>query len=142
MKLHIFSRSDAVSFQPEQRTYAIRIFSSWNLPIERNPLRESPLYLSVREYVFDDNDDFYQAGPRTIDDTIAAEIVDDFAKGRGEAECLLVHCGRGINRAPAVALALNDIFHLGHDSRWLRDKYKVSNQYVYQALIEAAGRRS
>ncbi len=142
MNFHIFSRSDALTFNPDQLTYVIRIFSSWSQTFEKRPLQESPLYLTVKEYLFDDNDQFYQAGPKTIDDALATEIVDDFAKGRGNAECLLVHCGRGINRAPAVALALNEIFQLGNDTQRLREQYKVLNQYVYQTLMAAAGRRS
>lgn len=137
MDIHIFSLEEALDFVPSKPTYAIRIFSkaehsSWL------QLKPSEFYKTVATYVFDDNDEFYQAGPKTIDDATAASIVTDFAKHRDEVDALLVHCIRGKNRSPAVAIALNKIFRLGADSDALEKKYPAFNDYVHQLLLKSA----
>lgn len=109
MDLHILSLDVAEKFVPDKPTYALRIFSSRRT---YEPLPANPLYLRISEYIFDDNVGPFQAGPISITDDIAREMVIDFAKYRDQVSALLVQCDRGINRSPAVAVALNDVFGL------------------------------
>ena len=138
MKLLIKALRDAISYIPDNRTYAIRIFSSFVKERDKLPLHSSGLWVNVAEYVFDDNTDSYMACPKTIDDKIAISIITDFARHRETTETLLVHCTLGRNRSPAVAMALNDIFKLGYIPKELREEYVVANLYVYPKLLEIA----
>lgn len=143
MDLLIFSLGDAINFQPVKQTYAIRIYSSgyseWMSSLK---LKDSSIYAKIKEYVFDDNDNFFKGGPLTIDEAIARTIINDFKEEEENIEALLVHCTKGQNRSPAVAMALNDIFTLGHDTRELRRKYPFANGYVYCMLVETAKKMS
>ena len=138
MDLHIMSLSEAVGHQPVKPTYAIRIHSSFS---DYKPeLQKSHFYQRIAEYIFDDNDAFYQAGPVTITENIANALVRDFAESKNGVEALLVHCSRGKNRSPAVAIALNEIFNLGHNSEELKSRFNESNWAVYKAILEAGQR--
>jgi len=83
---------------------------------------------------------FYQTGPTTITKDIADTLVQDFAESRNSVEALLVHCTRGRNRSPAVAIELNEIFGLGHNSEELKDKFNESNWEVYKTILESGQR--
>jgi predicted protein tyrosine phosphatase len=138
MDLHILSWSEAEKFVPTEPTFAIRIFSSWDA--ERPCLVKSHLYVWIREYVFDDNNGIFRVWPVDISEEISSRIVADFAVFRDRVAALLVHCSRGINRSPAVAVALNEIFDLGHDSPLLKRTYSPPEKWnitVYNSLIEA-----
>lgn len=57
-------------------------------------------------------------------------------------EHLLVHCSRGKNISPAVAIVLNKIYDLGANDADLREQYREdANWYVYRTLIETAKKR-
>lgn len=140
MKLLIFSLDDAVAHCPQEPTYAIRIFSAYqrNNPLWEQPLASSEFYRAICTYYFDDVEPFFASKSEVLlDDGIAMKILDDFRRQSSGCKSLLVHCSRGRNRSPAVAIALNDIFGLGHDSDLLMKKYPDSNWYVYDKLIEA-----
>lgn len=101
-------------------------------------LQESPHYVAIQEYTFDDNDGPHiQVGPVSITEEIAGSIVIDFAKYRDRVSALLVHCGRGRNRSPSVAIALSEIFHLGNDTKALKRNFPDANQEVYHAIMKA-----
>lgn len=142
MDLHIFGKWDAQKFQPAKPTYAIRIFSSYSQDFDKKPLTDSPLYHRIVEQTFDDIwPDYLGVGfsnPIMFTEEMAASIIRDFSAHKDSIEALLVHCSRGINRSPAVALALNDIFGLGHDSVRLKAKYKEANWFVYDTLKAVA----
>jgi len=119
------SLGDAVRYQPTQNTYALRIFSSWGGDSFRKPLEYSPLYRNTPGYVFDDialeKERFFWGEKGVLfDEDMAKGVIRDFEIGRKECECLLVHCILGRNRSPAVAIALNEIFDLGHDGSLLK----------------------
>jgi predicted protein tyrosine phosphatase len=143
MEILVMAGWDAVKYNPDKKTYAIRIFHSKTA--EKDPLVESGLYAHVAEYTFDDNDTHFKgcpftiiSGPKWLDEETAKKMLEDFARHREGIECLLVHCGQGMSRSPAVAMALNEIFGLGQDAEALREKYSDYNMYVYQKLKDVA----
>ena len=140
MDLHILSLPDAIEFLPDKPTYAIRIFSSWDNQRKIRPLQSSELYTSINQYVFDDNDRA-EVGPIWFDKGLAKKIMEDFKENKSSAEALLVHCSIGKNRSPAIAIALNEIFNLGHNSEELKQKYggfNGFNRHVYKTLLNSA----
>ena len=133
MKLLIMGQGEASVYQPDDKTYAIRIMMSH--PAFREcvpPLQNLDLY-TTREYVFDDITPDLGEGV-LFEESMARQIIGDFSSDRDDCSTLLVHCARGINRSPAVAMALNDIFDLGHDTEKLKKKYSEANLYVYNLM--------
>ena len=127
---------DAAAHVPDKPTYAIRIFSSYK--IDAQPLQESSLYKKVSEYTFDDNDThpfIIKGGDKWLDEGTARKIVEDFRQNMEGVEALLVHCSRGENRSPAVAMALSELFDLGHDPEELKKKYDRYNHFVFDMLM-------
>lgn len=139
MDLLIMNLIDAVQYEPKNKTYAIRIQSG--LGHFNFELQNSGLY-TVVEYTFDDDwpGFFGKIGSNSItfNEEIAHRIIADFKCQGLEHDTLLVHCSRGINRSPAVGIALNDIFELGHDTEGLKKKYPEANWFIYNTLIKAA----
>lgn len=135
MDLHIFWSDEASKFLPDKPTYAVRIFMSGLKEMPK--LQESPHYLAIQEYTFDDNDGPLRAGPVSITPEIAESIVLDFAQYRDRVSALLVHCSKGINRSPAVAIALSETFELENDTESLKKIFTQRNQEVYRAITRA-----
>jgi len=141
MNLEILGSSDAIAYKPENPTYAIRIHSAMMRHVFA--LQESNLY-TVVEYTFDDDDPTrwgkISRDSITIDEHIASRILDDFKEEGLDKDTLLVHCHRGKNRSPAVGMALNEIYDLGHDTEELKRKFPEANWYVYEMLLKVAKR--
>ena len=144
MKINIMSLGSALVHIPKSPTYAIRIKLSEYL---RDPemnfgnLVESPLFHSVNEYVFDDIYSQRSDSSNVLfTPEIASGMLIDFLNERNGCDTLLVHCERGKNRSPAVAMAFNDIFHLGHDRDKLKSEYQGYNWHVYHVLMREARR--
>lgn len=134
---------EAELHKPNKRTYAIRIFYSKLKAEERNSLENSELYVKINEYFFDDNDTYPWRminGNVWFDEHIAERMIHDFAEYKNSIECLLVHCGQGESRAPAVAMALSEIFGLGQNTGELITKYPKTNRHVYETLRKTADR--
>jgi len=126
---------EALGYVPRKPTYALRIFSSWKTDWEIN-LQESPLYRKVSKYVFDDvSPGLMRENSVLFNEEMAEGMLRDFEPHVEECECLLVHCIRGRNRSPAVALALNEIFSLGGDTTFSRGRDSEVNWYVYNTLL-------
>jgi len=138
MDLHILSLRAALDFKPAKPTYAIQIYSSFSSVRSKLSVES---YTHIAQYVFDDNDERFTAGPVTITTDIADSIVREFAEWKDRVEALLVQCSRGENRSPAVAMALNELFNLGHDSAKLKGQFNVYNDFVYRAVLLAGQRR-
>ncbi len=134
---------EAELHKPKKRTYAIRIFDPKLKAEERNPLENSELYVKINQYSFDDNDTYPWRtvnGNVWFDGQIAEQMIRDFAGYKDNIECLLVHCGLGESRAPAVAMAFNEIFGLGQNTGELLTKYPKTNRHVYETLRKTAER--
>ncbi len=146
MDLHIFGKWDAQTFQPTKPTYAIRIFSSYSQDFDKKPLATSPFYQRIVEQTFDDiwpgSPTFGFQNPTMFSEQMAESIIRDFSAHKDSIDVLLVHCARGMNRSPAVALALNEIFDLGHDPQMLKTQYPDSTWFVYRTLKEVASKLS
>ena len=155
MAITVLPKQLAATYEPTERTKVIRLMD--NQPEQREtypPLKESPLYISVQEYFFnDENPDerwptdpvakdyelrrFLQENKRLFDEDIAMKIMADFEDGQ-EFKDLLVHCSAGISRSPAIAIAMNDIYGLGEDPLKMRTKYNKHNTFVYRIMMETA----
>jgi len=139
MDLHILGLFEAIKFQPTKPTYAIRLVSGKNYPEERKPLFDSPFYQGIRFYQFDDITPSVGRGI-LFTEGMAQGILDDFIAQRLSVDALLVNCFHGENRSPAVGMALNEIYGLGHDMDALKKQYTEANWYVYETLKKVAGR--
>ncbi len=138
MDLHIFGWGEVFRFQPTKPTYAIRIASSENYLFDQKPLVDSPFYTKIVKYRFDDIEPGMRIDGLRFTGVIAEQILDDFKPYNDSIEALLVHCMVGESRSPAVAIALNEIFSLGHDGSALKERYSEMNKFVYRTLIEVA----
>ncbi len=138
MNLLIMGLIEAVEYMPTVSTYAIRIQSAAMRYPE--PLIDSRLYTS-REYTFDDifPADIPQKY-KLFDEPTARQIITDFREGGLDKDTLMVHCSRGVNRSPAVGLALNRIFNLGYDAAELNKRFPEFNWHVHDTLIRVAQR--
>jgi len=132
---------NAMEYTPVAPTYVIRIASLQQ--DFRYSLKDSGLY-TVAEYLFDDDDPTrwgrVSKDSITITERIAESILSDFKEKGLDKTNLLVHCSRGRNRSPAVGIALNKIFGLGHDTEELKKRYSETNWYVYEMLLRVAKR--
>ncbi|MBI2103361.1 hypothetical protein HYT55_05960 [Candidatus Woesearchaeota archaeon] len=138
MDLHIFGWGEVFAFQPTKSTYAIRIASSKNYPLDQKPLVDSTLYTRIVKYTFDDIEPGMGIDGLRFTRTLAEQILRDFQQHKDSIEALLVHCAFGENRSPAVAIALNEIFALGHETSVLKERYPELNKFVYRTLLETA----
>lgn len=140
MDLKILGLIEAVTYQPTNPTYAIRI-SSKELVVLKTALQQSNLYTIV-EYFFDDDDPTFWGKVSddsiTIDEIIAGNILSDFEEKGLDKDTLLVHCLGGKNRSPAVGIALNEIYNLGHNTEELKKQFPEANWYVYEMLLKVA----
>ncbi len=137
MEIIIASLDQAIDYQPNKPTYAIRICSlSQRADLDREPLVNTSLYRAIKLYCFNDTLSIFGAysDPLGITPEIASQIVSDFQNFRYDSQTLLVHCIRGKNRSPAVALALNERFNLGNDSQQIKIQYPEYSQNVYELL--------
>lgn len=144
----VLSAVEAIDFMPakDRETYIIRIFD------QRYPLL--PFRYPLNNVVFVDCFDFMHfdivsgdrkadykcilnAGNKLFTRRDANSLLDNFTSHFKEGMNLMVHCFQGRNRSPAVALALNDLFDLGHDYLWYkhRDEY---DDHVYKKILGAA----
>jgi hypothetical protein len=135
MRITVMDDLSAREHMPLVDTYAIRIF---NLDGQVLPLQDSPKYIFEGQYFFDDNDSLLKSRPTVINEDIATKMISDFVPFRDRAKSLLVHCTRGLNRSPAVAIAFNEIFNLGYAPEQLRIDYPEYTEYIYSTLMEAA----
>ena len=141
----------AIQYTPKVPTLVIRILDSYPESDNSSSLKlQDSSFFRTLGYVFDDQDvdrllehypdyDLEKLAKKNVlfNNELAKKILSDFEKLRNGCLDLLVHCTLGGSRSPAVAIALNEIFDLGHDSDELKKRYSAYNQFVYRLLIEA-----
>jgi len=161
MELRILSAYNALIHNPDKPTVVIRIYSA---DPERNLLYdklEHPSYVRIFPYTFDDwrnltadqmhglatDSDFRNEfltkpeDPRSfLSRDLAMRLVMDFLAVRESIECLMIHCAYGEGRAPAVGIALNEVFSLGCSTAQLKELFPSHNRGVYSLVLEAAWR--
>jgi predicted protein tyrosine phosphatase len=73
--------------------------------------------------------------PELIFDTEKAQQILDFVEEMWpQVECFLVHCHAGMSRSPAVAAAIEHIYHgNGSDNHWF--SRKTPNMSVYRTIL-------
>ena len=152
MDIRIMGLRRAMAHVPQVPTLALRIFNSYEgcETNETAPLVDSPHY-TICAYTFDEqNPDYLRECDRSydleglrrrnriFDAAIAEQILRDFEQHKEGKLELLVHCLLGVERSPAVAIALNEVFALGGDGRALRERYLDHNTYICRTLIATA----
>ncbi|MCA9487853.1 MAG: hypothetical protein KC516_02730 [Nanoarchaeota archaeon] len=182
MKLEILSFVEALKYNPEMKSYAIRIEGSFDNYILLNPLKDSENWVKIKPYYFDDNwpsnwkeyswydtknEEFqnylhsqqeihpkmteeslmaylesrgHPYGRYTLfDESIAKKILEDFEKVENQVENVVIHCIDGKNRAPAVGIAMDEIFNWGTEG--LKEKFPEYRRFVYNKMIGVAKKR-
>lgn len=137
MSLYIKGVIGAIMHEPERQTHVISIYASVGYLNVYHDLVEDPLF-EVHGYKFDDVRPDIGYGMLFTPD-IARKIILDYEDARERCPDVLVHCAYGKNRSPAVGIAMNSIFGLGHSSWSLREKFPGYNRWVYAVML-AAGR--
>ena len=140
MDLHITDYCGALEHRPSKNTYAIRI-SAPRFPA-CDPLIASDFYKCISSYSFNDTlPGRVMPGEILFSEDLALRMLRAFDYDRMVCESLLVHCSQGQNRSPAVAMALNDLFSLGHDTGKLMEQYPEYNTHVYNILKKVGERQ-
>jgi protein-tyrosine phosphatase len=142
MKILICSQREAIKYLPEDESYGIQIFSGYLKDRNKEKLMEHPKWVHIAQYSFDDTypgDPMEREGVYVLfNKKIAQNLLEEFMQHRKDSKTLLVHCGQGLNRSPAVAIALNEIFKLGENTQKLIDVYEEMNGFVFNTLLEEA----
>lgn len=157
MICYVLNYLQARNFEPKQPTLAIRIFDpdaketfdgEWlNHPNAPFP---SGKYIAELRFIFSDCDP--DRGQKHIGQPFSANLAETLLRQvqqyQGQFEQLVIHCNAGMNRSPAVAMALDEIF--GWGSHYLGPRKKViqtykdaqttGNDFIYRLLWEAAER--
>jgi len=136
MDIHVLNREMAGKYVPDKPEILIGILNSKppeNVPVNVVPSNFRLAYLT---YVVDDIDEKFEDYILISRDT-ASRIVDDFLRYRDRIEGFAVHCLAGLSRSPAVAVALNECFSLGHEQREFFSEYYTVNYAVYLAIHSA-----
>jgi len=143
MEILVLRADQALEYAPSVPTYALRIINSPKMRtlFPSGLLVQSPNYKQIKEYAFDDCDPLYNPEPKNtimFNEKIAEQILCDFREGKDGCASLLIHCGLGLNRSPAVAIALNEIFRLGNDTEKMKRDYPLYTVYIYNVLRKMA----
>ncbi len=140
-RLRDYPKSCSLTNSPNYVRVAQYIFDEWNLDNFFN-FREIP---KLNDKVWLGNGYYCRSEGGydmrvTLDEGLAVKMLTDFALHGHKAACeaLLVHCLYGRNRSPAVAMALNEVFGLGHDIHQLEQKYPLYNRYAFGLLLNVA----
>lgn len=147
------SAFEASKYKPLDKTYTIRIFSSRIRPNiisyeETFKLKDSSNYIKTECYSFDHlypevplySEVVYRRNENLIlfNEDIAKKMLLDFLPFEKSCNTLLIHCAIGKNRSPAVGIAFNEIFNLGHNDIKLKEKFPEANWHVYGVLKNTA----
>ena len=102
-----------------------------------NPILSTKNRVDVLKMAFEDREFF---GPETpmdlrFDKEKAQQILDFAAEVWPKIDCLMVHCHAGMSRSPAVAAALEHIYHgNGSDNYWF--SVRTPNMMVYRTILD------
>ena len=76
-------------------------------------------------------------GRKTLfDEKDAKRIFEEYDKYWKDADTLVIHCRFGINRAPAIGIAMNEIYNLG--MKGLKEKHPNYRRYIYDVMMRTA----
>ncbi len=149
-QLDVLDCARAGEFKPSVPSVAIILLSGIREDNNTYPAVLSRKFVEVFEYKFDnlypiDERDMRLLGrggdfPIIFNAEIAGKMLFDFTGVRDKVSGLMVHCWDGRNRAPAVAIAYNDVFSFGYDREELMMKHPAYNSYICQTLIDTAGK--
>lgn len=153
MKITVLSLKAVQTYRPTHSSCLIRIFGNEESYHEYSNLEGS--FIKSAVYFFDDVDLYLEAkygkehlkkviseNLQIFHKAIAWQIISEFdAWNQQESfEELVVHCYVGAGRSPAVAIALNEIFQLGHQTTNLIKLYPEYNEYVFDVMVSNRSR--
>lgn len=101
-----------------------------------NPILSTKNRVGLLNMAFEDIDFLSPTTPPELifDQPKAQQILDFVAEMWPQVKCFLVHCHAGMSRSPAVAAAIEHIYHgEKSDSYWF--KTKVPNMLVYRTIL-------
>lgn len=130
--VEVFNLTMARLFECDMPWAAISIVSATG----GNPILSGKNRVGLLNLAFEDREFF---GPSTPPDLVfnedkAREILQFAAEMWPQIECLMVHCHAGMSRSPAVAAALEHIYHgNGSDNYWFEQK--TPNMMVYRTIL-------
>ena len=105
----------------------------WNklLEIKR---RDSPKKITKKSLI-----DYYESrghpyeGCILFDEKNARDILKNYEKIESKIKNLVIHCSQGKNRAPAIGIAMNEIY--GWGIKGLKEKFPGYRKYIYGVMI-------
>lgn len=126
----------ASQFYGSEDLYKIKIVGSNYIPREEASGKINGLY----QYFFDDVNS--EADGILITPDISKNIIYDFEKNKNNYTGLLISCKYGAGRSPAVAMALNEVFNLGHDTFLMSKEFPQFNNYVFQQISRVGTKKT
>lgn len=137
MQLHIMGVEGLGRYVPDCPTYVIRCWGSHDEFMREYFNLDSPLYRHIDVHEFDDRWPSFGEGILFTEE-MARGMLGRFSRRDADIGALLVHCVHGKTRSPAVGMALNEIFGLGHDPAGLKERFPEFNTHVYQTLLRVS----
>jgi len=150
MKITVLSLKNVQIYKPPHLACLIRIFGDEESYNEYSNVEGSFVKRAV--YFFDDLDLYLEAkygkdhlkkiihaeNPQIFHKNLALKIISEFDtwKRHESFEELVVHCYVGAGRSPAIAMALNEIFQLGHQTKDLINLYPEYNEYIFDVMVQ------
>lgn len=131
--IEVRSMTGAREFEYGRPWAAISIVSA----VGGNPIIHTENRIGLLNMAFEDIEFPRPTTPPELifDRAKAQQILDFVAKMWPQVECFLVHCHAGMSRSPAVAAAIEHIYHgPGADNWWF--ERKTPNMNVYRTILK------
>lgn len=74
-----------------------------------------------------------------FDEGLALKILKDYENVKDNVQNVIIHCWDGFNRAPAIGIAMNEIYGWGFNN--LKKEFPFYHKFAYQKMIEVAKKR-
>ena len=145
MNVKVLPIDQVLHYKPKEPTYAIRIFSPWEVRTQLyGKLHEPSQNLThIASYIFDDvtpqKKSINGIEGMLFREEDALQMLTDYAKYGSGSKGFLVSCTRGINRSPAVALAFSTIHGWSAESELAKKlNLDLANKHVYRTILKVA----
>ena len=75
-----------------------------------------------------------------FNEKIARRILDDFEKVQCKVGSIIVHCIEGKNRAPAIGLAMNNIYGWGFEEQ-IKNVFPSYRRFIYRIMMDVSKKK-